>query len=153
MIIRKMKDADTAAVAALEKECFSEPWSETELKKSMQQKNYLFFVAEEKNQVLGYIGMYQILEEGDITNVAVTSSARNRGIGGRLLQTLMKDCLFLGVTCITLEVRESNQSAIHLYQKHGFSIEGVRKNYYSQPTENGLIMWNYDIAGTATNYH
>lgn len=153
MIIRKMKDADTAAVAALEKECFSEPWSETELKKSMQQSNYCFFVAEEENQVLGYLGMYQILDEGDITNVAVTSSARNRGIGAHLLQTLMKNCLSLGVTCITLEVRESNQSAIHLYQKHGFSIEGVRKNYYSQPTENALIMWNYDIAGTATNYH
>ncbi|MGN0299113.1 MAG: ribosomal protein S18-alanine N-acetyltransferase [Lachnospiraceae bacterium] len=143
-----MKIEDILQVAALEEECFSMPWSAHELQKSMEQSNYLFLVAEEDYQICGYIGLYQILDEGNITNVAVTKFARKQGVGSQLLKALMQCALSQGVSCMTLEVRESNEPAIHLYKKFGFSVEGVRKNYYENPVENGYIMWNYDIRST-----
>lgn len=152
MKVRKMTAEDILAVAELERECFPEPWSADELRKSLEQENYIFYAAEDDaRQVVGYVGCYQILDEGNITNVAVTAEARQKKVGSRLIEALLKECVEREIAAVTLEVRESNQNAIKLYQKYNFSIEGIRRNYYRHPTEHAYIMWNYDIAATARN--
>ena len=89
--------------------------------------------------------MYQVMEEGDITNVAVHPKYRKQGIGNALVNALLREALLLGISEITLEVRVSNLTAIHLYEKNGFVSEGTRKNYYEKPREDALIMWNRSI--------
>ena len=141
IVIREMELQDIGQVAELERECFSEPWSEASLRDSFAQKQYHFLVAASGERVLGYIGLCRILDEGDITNVAVTSSARRLGIGERLLRQLLDACNHNGVFAVTLEVRTGNEAAIRLYEKCGFRTEGVRKNFYRNPTEDALLMW------------
>ena len=99
-------------------------------------------MAETEDKIVGYIGMYQVLEEGDITNVAVHEKYQRKGIGNALVSTLLKEASKQMIQEVTLEVRVSNQSAIRLYEKNGFVAEGRRKNYYDKPREDAVIMWN-----------
>ena len=140
-MVRKMEKSDLAAVAGLEQECFSVPWSEKALEQSLNSRDTLFCVCEEAGQIVGYVGMYLAYPEGDIANVAVRKSCRRRGYAQALLTCLFAEAKKLGVTEYTLEVRESNEAAIRLYEKMGFTIEGKRKNFYDQPKENALILW------------
>ncbi len=140
-MIRKINYDDIEAVAQLEIECFSHPWSKESLKKEVENVNSLFLVYEIEQKIIGYIGMYLIVDEADITNIAITKSYRGKGCGRKLLMEAIKQVFIDKYQAITLEVRESNQTAIHLYEETGFEIEGVRKNFYDNPTENALIMW------------
>lgn len=140
-MIRKMKHNDVEAVAQLEIECFSHPWSEESLKKEVENTNSFFLVYEKEQKIIGYIGMYLIVDEADITNIAITKSYRGKGYGRKLLMEAINQVFIENYQAITLEVRESNQAAIHLYEETGFEIEGMRKNFYDYPTENALIMW------------
>lgn len=144
MQIRNMLHKDICQVAELERQCFSEPWSENSLKESLESDSYAFLVAEEE-RIVGYMGVNLILDEADVTNVAVDIKYRCRGIGEKLLFSMMQLCKRKGVTAMTLEVRSSNQAAIRLYQKMGFCSVGIRKNFYKKPTENAVIMWNYQL--------
>lgn len=145
MKIDNMTAEDVAQVARLEQLVFSVPWSENSLEESRNRPEYTFLVARQGDQIAGYIGMYQTLDEGDITNVAVHPAFQNRGIGGALVSALMDEAAARGIREITLEVRVSNGAAIHLYEKHGFAAEGRRKNFYDKPREDALIMWNHSI--------
>lgn len=140
-MIRRMKHSDVEVVAQLEIECFSHPWSEASLIKEVENANSLFLVYETEQKIIGYIGMYLVIDEADITNIAITKSYRGKGYGRKLLMEAMNHVFMANYQAITLEVRESNQTAIHLYEETGFEIEGVRKNFYDNPTENALIMW------------
>lgn len=140
-MIRKMVQSDIQQVAALEKECFSKPWSENAISKEVDNKNAIFFVYEEQDRILGYAGMYLIIDEGDILNVAVTANSRNKGIARQILLSMFEKAESMGIHKFTLEVRKSNQFAIRLYEKLGFITEGCRKNFYDDPQEDGLIMW------------
>lgn len=131
-------------IAALEKECFSTPWSEESLLEEINNENSHFLVAF-SDKVLGYIGVQEICGEAYITNVAVFNEYRNHGVGRKLLQTAVKKAKSRNCEFITLEVRESNVSAISLYESEGFDVAGVRKNFYSAPTENGIIYTKYFI--------
>lgn len=136
-----MENRDVEVVHQLEQECFSMPWSEQSLSKEVDNPQSLFYVYEENEKILAYMGMYCIGYEGDITNVAVTTSERHKGIGRELLSKVLEEAETKGLTEFTLEVRESNKAAISLYESLGFKTEGVRKNFYDNPKENGLIMW------------
>lgn len=141
MRIRLMTAEDVPAVAAIEKECFSEPWSEQGFLDGMN-NSAIFLVAEEEEQIAGYIGMYVSEPEGEITNVAVAQSARDRGMGASLVAAMQQWALEHGVERIVLEVRVSNAPAIHVYEKKGFVTIGVRKNFYRLPTEDaGIMEW------------
>ena len=131
------------AVAAIEAECFSHPWSKKSLEESLEKENSLFLVAVEDEKVIGYVGMEVIVDEGYIFNVAVSADYRRRGVGYALVRELVTYSMKNSLCFITLEVRESNSSAISLYSKFGFIKAGERKNYYSDPTENAVIMTKY----------
>ena len=103
------------AVAAIEAECFSHPWSKKSLEESLEKENSLFLVAVEDEKVIGYVGMEVIVDEGYIFNVAVSADYRRRGVGYALVRELVTYSMKNSLCFITLEVRESNSAAISLY--------------------------------------
>lgn len=137
MRIRQMTAEDVPAVAKIEKECFSQPWSEQGFLEGM--KNAVFFVAEDP-QIVGYIGMYRMPPEGEITNVAVTQKMRGKGYGRELLLAMQRWAAEHEIDRIILEVRSKNEPAIQLYRTYGFEKIGVRKNFYQFPREDADIM-------------
>lgn len=137
MRIRQMTAEDIPTVAQIEKECFSQPWSEQGFLDGM--KDAIFFVAEDP-QIAGYIGMYRMPPEGEITNVAVTQKMRGKGYGRELLLTMQRWAAEHEIDRIILEVRSKNEPAIQLYRTYGFEKIGVRKNFYQFPREDADIM-------------
>lgn len=129
-------------IALLEKECFSSPWSENALSDELKNENSHFLVAY-SDRVLGYIGVQEICGEAYITNVAVFEEYRKLGIGRNLLKTAIENAKARNCDFISLEVRESNKSAISLYESENFEVAGFRKNFYTAPTENGIIYTKY----------
>lgn len=138
---RRMKVSDAPQVAQMEKAYFSEPWSEQAFLEALDKKEYFYMVAVQGEEVLGYCGMYQVLDEGNITQVAVREDVRGQGVGRSLLQDFMQKGNECGVSAYTLEVRISNRNAIGLYEACGFVKECVRKEFYSAPKEDAYIMW------------
>ncbi len=132
-----MNESHVAAVAALEKANFSEPWSENSVRGELTNKLALWLVAVENDTVLGYVGSQTVLEEADMMNIAVEESARRRGIARSLVEELIRQ---LPAHCLALEVRASNAPAIGLYESMGFEQIGRRKNYYRKPREDALIL-------------
>lgn len=140
--LKKMEMEHIQQIAMLEKECFSEPWSENALSEELENENSHFLVAV-SDEVLGYIGVQEICGEAYITNVAVFEKYRKFGIGRALLNAACDGAKGRECEFITLEVRESNAPAIKLYESEGFEKAGIRKNFYSSPTENGVIYTKY----------
>lgn len=134
----QMNSCHIHEIASLEKECFSSPWSAEALSEELNNGNSHFLVAF-SDKVLGYIGVQEICGEAYITNIAVFDEFRKHGIGRKLLQTAVNGAKSRNCEFITLEVRESNKSAISLYESEGFNVAGIRKNFYSSPVENGII--------------
>lgn len=141
--IRKMQESDIKEIAELEKECFSEPWSEASLADELTNDTARFYVAKNDEELIGYIGANNICNEAYITNVAVNENYRGRGYGKILVNNLIQQCELEKAFFITLEVRKSNESAIKLYEKCGFKLVGERKNFYSKPQEDALIYTLY----------
>ena len=134
----------------MEKECFSIPWTREQLLSQLPDGMHVFLLAVEGERLLGYVGMTVVLDEGYISNVAVSPRARRRGIGDRLLDSLIARAEALSLSFVTLEVRESNAPAIGLYRKHGFNPVGLRKKYYDLPTEDAILMTvTFDKVGSA----
>jgi len=102
-------------------------------------------VAVKDNLVVGYGGVWLILDEGHITNIAVHPEYRGIGVGNAILEALIEICKIEQITSMTLEVRKSNTIAQNLYKKYGFLEEGIRKNYYTDTKEDGVIMWKYNL--------
>ena len=138
-MIREFISGDEKAIAELEKECFSSPWSENALLESYN-ADTRFFVFSENGKILGYAGLQVVPPEGYVTNIAVTKTARGRGIGKSLVEALIDFGKDRALVFISLEVRQSNLPAISLYTKCGFSEVGKRKNFYQNPTEDAIIM-------------
>ncbi|MBP1759067.1 MAG: rimI [Firmicutes bacterium] len=128
------------ALAALERQCFSVPWSQAMLEEELFNDTASFLVAEsDTEQVLGYAGLYVVLDEGYIGNVAVNPAYRRQGIARRLVEVY---CRFAQerLAFLTLEVRAGNQAAIALYEGLEFQEVGRRKHYYQEPVEDAIIM-------------
>ncbi len=135
-----MDRSHLAAVAALERLCFTTPWNEAMLEEELYNDTASFIVAQrDDGEVLGYAGLHVILDEGYIDNVAVRPEYRRQGVADRLLDVF---CRFgqARLAFLTLEVRPSNTAAVALYEKHGFAEAGRRKNYYENPTEDALLL-------------
>ena len=126
-------------VVEIEKACFSHPWTKDGIIEALDNRTK-FYVFEKDEKVLGYVGVSVILDEGYITNVAVLPEYRGLGIGNALMKKLDDLAKLEKLSFISLEVRVSNQKAISLYEKFGYKIEGVRKNFYDDPKEDALIM-------------
>ncbi len=131
------------AIEAIERECFSTPWTREQLATQLSGERHVFLAAEVDGQVAGYVGMMHVLDEGYISNVAVGGEFRRRGIGDALIEALLSRCESLGLVFVTLEVRRSNAPARALYEKHGFVAVGERRNYYEQPREDAVLMTKF----------
>lgn len=140
MEIRQMQLDDLEQVMEIENENFSVPWTETGFFTFLIREDTLFLVAQEKEEILGYCGVVMVQDEGDITNVAVKKSWQNQGVGKKLMEELVKSTEQEGVARLFLEVRASNEPALRLYRNMGFVQTGIRKNYYEEPREDGIIM-------------
>ncbi len=141
--IRRMRECDLAAVAAMEQLIFSEPWSRRSFEETYLKRDNCYLVACEEGRVLAYCGLWGISGEGDICNVAVHKDARRRGLAEAMLNELLKEGLAMGISSFTLEVRVSNAPAIALYHKLGFEDAGIRYDFYDKPREDALIMWKF----------
>ena len=140
MHIRRMTLEDVESVYALSKECFSEPWSLESIKQEVNNAVASYFVAEQENVIVGYVGLWHVLDEGEVINIAVSTQVRRQGIGEALMQQLFEEAKKYLLTIIHLEVRKSNTAARRLYEKYGFKEIAVRKGYYHHPLEDAIIM-------------
>lgn len=140
MEIVKMTQAHIEPIAALEKICFSDPWSEKSVASELDNPLSLWLVAIEDGVVAGYVGSQTVLGEADMMNLAVAPDYRRRGVGEALVQALISELKNINTHCLTLEVRASNNPAIALYKKLGFTQVGRRPRYYEKPREDALIL-------------
>ena len=139
MTIRDVQGEDLPQIMAIEALCFSVPWTQEMLRAHLS-GGHVFLAAEENGDILGYVGLQYVLDEGYITNVATSPARRREGIAGMLLSALKQRAGELGLAFLTLEVREGNAPARRLYEKHGFSDVGRRKGYYERPREDAILM-------------
>ena len=138
--IRKMRREDVAEVAELEKKIFPDAWSENAILETWKQRQTMLLIALEDRKIIGYLILYFVLEDGEIARIAVADEYRRKGVAGKMLRELAMLCRENGVNRLMLDVRESNEAARAFYVKQGFEIDGIRKNYYSNPVENAVLM-------------
>ena len=140
MIITEMKEQHVQQIAELEKMCFHDPWSENSIASELNNRLSLWFVAVQEEQVIGYVGSQTVLGETDMMNIAVHPNHRKHGVGTELIEHLIEALALRGSHSLMLEVRISNEAAISVYKKLGFTEVGCRKNYYRNPKEDALIL-------------
>lgn len=128
-------------IANIEKNCFSTPWSEEQIRASSD--STVFFIAKYDDRYVGYGGMYSVLDEGYVTNIGVLPEYRKKGIGKMILEKLLECAKAKKLTFLSLEVRPSNVPAISLYEKYGFEMVGRRPNFYQNPKEDALLLTRY----------
>ncbi len=142
LIIRQAEEKDILAIEGLEQVCFSDPWSYESLEHDILNNKLAFYiVAEVDGTVCGYVGIWNIVDEGHITNVAVSPDFRRKHIASNMLDVLIASCEEAGVERFTLEVRAGNEPAKALYAGKGFREVGLRKGYYQDNGEDAMIMW------------
>ena len=135
-----MQEQDTFDVSEIEQENFSQPWTQSAFSNAVQDDNYIYLVALDKDAVVGYVGCLVSFDEGDITNIAVRNQYRKMGIAKELLQQIVRLASDKGVKSVFLEVRESNHAAQKLYDSVGFVPVGMRKKFYEKPVEDAIVM-------------
>lgn len=140
MIIRRMQEKDLIDVTKIEQVIFSDPWSLEDFQMAVNDKKQVYLVAERESEILAYCGFRSVLDEAQILNVAVDIKYRRQGIAKLMLASLIKEGLEAGQKEFTLEVRSGNLNAIILYEKFGFHEVGVRKNFYTMPMEDAILM-------------
>ena len=143
MIIEKMTNEHLPMVMSIERESFTHPWSEESFRSELNKPNSHLFVATENGEVLGYVVLDLVLDEGSLLIIAVDEKHRRKGIAKAFFSELEKTAREKQLSFITLEVRASNESAINLYASQGFTKVAVRKNYYSKPLEDAVLMTKY----------
>lgn len=142
IIVRKMKLTDIDSVVDIEKSSFPIPWTRgTFIAELKMNKLARYYVVEFRGKVVGYGGVWLIMDEAHITNIAIHPEYRGKGIGKRLVEGLIEEVLKINIHRITLEVRRSNTAAQALYKKFGFVPCGIRPEYYQDNREDAIIMW------------
>jgi ribosomal-protein-alanine N-acetyltransferase len=140
--IRPMTMTDIDQVMVVEHSAFEVPWSREAFENEMSSNQFAsYFVADFEGKIIGYCGIWVIVDEAHITNLAVLSGYRGYKVGESLLRHVMLHALSQHAHSVSLEVRVSNQVAQNLYRKLGFRDGGIRKNYYSNNGEDALVMW------------
>lgn len=138
--LRSATEEDLEDLGTIEKECFLDPWSRRSLEESFSDKNTGCAVAERSGKVLGYILYGFVLDESEIYRIAVAKSGRRQGIGALLLKNLEEISKDHQIMRILLDVREKNEGARGFYASMGFSVDGVRKNFYQNPGDHAVLM-------------
>lgn len=140
IIVRELKVEDSAAVAEMEQQIFSDPWSEKSVMETVQQKQSVCFAAEKAGHILGYLLVYHAADEAEIARIAVQKEARRQGAAGKLMQALEHYCEEHKMEKLLLDVRESNEAARSFYTKNGFVEDGIRQGFYTNPSEDAVLM-------------
>lgn len=133
-------EQDLAQIAELEQEIFSDAWSIRGVTDTFRQSGAVIFGVWEEEELAGYAVLYFVLDEGEIPRIAVKESFRRRGAAGMLFQKIRSFCVEKGIRNLFLEVRESNAPALTFYRKCGFKESGIRKNFYTNPSEDAILM-------------
>lgn len=142
LVIRQAGEWDIDAISSLEKICFTVPWSRDSIARELTENDMAFYIVAELNgQIVGYAGMWHIVDEAHITNVAVLPEQRNKHIATAIIAVMIQFSEEKGIRRFTLEVRSSNEPAKALYRNFGFKEEGLRKGYYEDNGEDAVIMW------------
>lgn len=139
--IRKLREDDIGALAAIEAEAFSMPWSKRDFEDLLCRSYCFYLVALADGEIAGCCGYTNLCSEANIDNVVVAEKYRGLGVGQAMLGELIRRGEADQVEAFTLEVRVSNAAAIHIYEKCGFRSEGIRPNFYEKPREDAMIMW------------
>jgi [ribosomal protein S18]-alanine N-acetyltransferase len=140
LVLRRMTDADIQAVWEIETETFSTPWTADTFRSLLYRAPVELLVGERNDEVVGYAVLWCIADEGELANIAVCSELRGKGLGRDLLDQVIDVARRRGVISLYLEVRPSNAAAAHLYERSGFEEVGVRRDYYSKPTEDARVL-------------
>ncbi|WP_425060265.1 [Ribosomal protein S18]-alanine N-acetyltransferase [Sporomusa carbonis] len=142
LIIRPMKPEDIDAVLKVEAKAFATPWSRAAFEEEICNNDLAhYLVVVDNGQVVGYGGLWIVLDEAHVTNIALLPEYHGQGLGSLLLEHMVLTAKSLGAVSMTLEVRPSNTAARKLYSRRGFVERGVRPNYYQELGEDALIMW------------
>lgn len=142
----ELSEQHIPAILVIEQEANSSPWSEKSFRNELDNPHKVFVVVLVSGQVVGYGGIWLIVDEAHVTNVAVASEHRRLGIGQRIMVQLLDKSKDAGMTCSTLEVRASNAAAIQLYEQLGYRETARRKRYYPDNQEDAVVMWLYNLA-------
>ena len=141
-IVREMELSDIDSVVDIEKNSFPIPWTKgTFISELKRNKLARYYVVEVDGRVVGYAGLWLIMNEAHITNIAIHPKYRGKGMGKKLVGELIEEILKINIYRITLEVRPSNAAALALYKKFGFVPCGIRPEYYRDNNEDAIIMW------------
>ncbi len=140
LVVRRMRVEDLPEVLAIEALSFHPPWSRRLFLQELAGPGRYYVVVKFQGKIIGYAGLSHLFGEGHITTLAVAPDFRAKGVGSHLIEFLLDKARELKLCLVTLEVRESNLAAQRLYKKFGFQVAGKRRNYYSQPREDGYIM-------------
>ena len=148
IVVDRMTVDDLIAVHVIERESFSTPWPAQAYREEIEHNRLAhYIVARSGNSIVGFAGIWLLVDEAHITTFATRSAWRRQGIGERLLAALLDLALARGAKEATLEVRPSNIPAKRLYEKFGFKVVGVRPRYYSDNNEDALIMTTDTLDG------
>jgi [ribosomal protein S18]-alanine N-acetyltransferase len=141
-VFRYMREEDLDQIMEVEHASFTTPWSrEAFYNELFNNKFAVYLVLENDNRVIGYCGVWIVIDEAHVTNIAILPDYRGRKLGEAMLRQLMLVSMQKGARSMTLEVRVTNHVAQSLYRKLGFQNGGIRKNYYSDNQEDALVMW------------
>ena len=139
---RTLLPEDAEGVAAVERESFPTPWSREDFWREASNDFACYIVALDDAEIIGFGGCWISFEEAQVTNIALTSVQRGRGLGKALMARLMRAAAARGAERMTLEVRPSNTPALRLYEGLGFAAVGIRKKYYQDNDEDAILMWH-----------
>ena len=140
MRVRPRTDDDLEAITKLEEECFTDSWSPALMSQMFASEFDKIYVLEDEGRIIGYADVRNMYGDCDLMNICVTEAARGRGGASLLMERIMAQARFEDANQILLEVRKSNAAAIALYKKFGFTELGVRRDYYTNPVEDAIIM-------------
>lgn len=146
-----MRQEDVPAVMVIERECFAVPWRESAYITELSNRSAYYIAACIGDEIVGYGGMWVIMDESHITTLGVAKAHRGRKIGERVLVALLEEAIRHKARRATLEVRESNVVAQNLYRKYGFQPAAIRRAYYTDNHENAIVMWVDNLGGIAFN--
>lgn len=140
LCIQRAGEKDAGEIAALEGEVFSDAWGRQGVCDTLKNPGASIFCAWEEGQLIGYLILYFVLDEGEIARIAVRKPSRRKGAAGKLLGRALEFCAEKEIRTLFLEVRKSNAPAIAFYRKWGFKEDGIRKNFYTDPPEDAILM-------------
>lgn len=145
--IKRMTPEDIDGVISIEEQAYGDHhWSKDSFMNELNNELARYYsLFNKNNELCGYAGCWHILDEAHVTNIAISANHRRKKYGEALLKRIIDDCYLEKIKYITLEVRVSNQAAINLYTKYGFTSFGTRKGYYQNNNEDALIMWTKNI--------